>query len=173
MRREGQFRRDQSRVGLLLGLFIGGILVVEAISLHQGVRRPKREAREPLPAALPKVRIPYDDVMKARNSLYLHKNPPEALIHSEEAVRKTRTADSYGVLGESYLQMSRHDTNNADHYLREAKRYLYLSTITPGDPEAQSKSRELLEETFPPLEGAFLPSVPLPEKVDLTPRSRR
>ena len=136
--RETQFRRDASFP--FRGVIFLAVALVVGIPLFF-VRGSLERSKAPgVPTTrAPEVKIPYNAVWKARCSLDLHKNAPEALGHSQKAVEEEHSAGSYQVLGETYLRLGRMD---------EARRFLYLATITPGDPDSSDRARSIIETSF-------------------------
>lgn len=87
------------------------------------------------------VRDPVDDeLVWARQILDGKLDPAEAAAIGESTlVQRGPRADAYVTIGEAYLQMGRVD---------EAKRNLYLATVSPGADADRLRARDLLESFF-------------------------
>lgn len=120
------------RTGILLAAAAVGLQILLMSVLVWGERR--------RPPAVP-VEDPLDDEMvEARRLLAEQLDPSEAVRIGETAlVERGPRADAYAVIGEGYLKMGRVD---------EARRHLYLATISPGPDEDRLRARDLLESLF-------------------------
>ena len=83
---------------------------------------------------------PYDEIWTARQILKEERYLPDAVAWGESALQE-RGPDAalYTVIGEGYLRMGKAD---------EARRNLFLATISPGEDADRARARDLLESIF-------------------------
>ncbi len=132
---EGSPRRGGKGPARTAALLACAAVAVQLLVLNLLVWGKRRE----IPMA--PVRDPIDDEMVlARQILVEKRDPAEAVEIGESAlVQRGPRADAYATIGEGYLQMGK---------VAEAKRNLYLATVSPGSDEDRLRARDLLESFF-------------------------
>lgn len=128
--------RRHSGGPLRTGLFLAVVAVALQFFLLYVLARGERRRGPAVP-----VEDPLDaEMVEARRLLAEQLDPGTAVRIGETAlVERGPRADAYAVIGEGYLKMGRMD---------EARRHLYLATISPGPDEDRLRARDLLESLF-------------------------
>ncbi len=124
--------KGPARMGILLAC---AAVVVQLLVLDDRLWERRRHA----PSA--PVRDPIEDEMIAARQILIEKRDPGEAVEIGEStlVQRGPRADAYAVIGEGYLQMGK---------IAEAKRNLYLATVSPGADEDRLRARDLLESFF-------------------------